>query len=435
MIDRILVAAIAWLGCGCARSPAGDASRGHAASPASGAIASPAPLPAKLPAAPAAVVAPAPPELSVTPIETGFAAGAVLGWPVDNDMPGASAVVLFPEELAAVRRAVASSLARRGIALVPIAELERIEAAAATGELVLEGNQVCASPLSRDEVHARYFAARPEVRIEAACFDDCRLTVTVERGPDEVDYFTSGKVLHPEDPQRWVAAAARLKDEAYGIGGLRLSGTSHNPPIRFASPSWAGAWPAPPTDEQLRTLEPSATRCAHPDAAVGLSYAIRARVDRHGRIDRCVAAGPKPLARAVDEACLCEVIGELRFTPGSGKRRLRVEAIDDPGASAMAGAWTMLQPGTEPWVERLGGAFALERCAAAHPLAVAVDAVVSLRLAASGKVEDVRIDGAIVDAGAMQWARCLVGELGALALPCRPPCIEVLRAKLVIAGR
>lgn len=379
------------------------------------------------------VAPPRAPELSVVPIDAGLGSDPIVGWPIDTAISGQASPVLFLDERAALRRAVATELARRKLATIPIAELERIEDAAAKGTLVLENDQRCASPLSRAEVRARYFAANREVRIEAACFDECRITVTVPGSPDDV-YLTSRPVKHPEDPRRWTAAARTLSDELYGIGGLGLSGMSHAPPVRFGAPSWVGPWRTPPTDVQLSALDQKATACAHPDPTIGLTYALRATVDARGHIDRCEAESAAPFARDADAACLCGVLHELRFPAGSNKRRMWVEAIDDGGTPFLADSLQLLQPGTEPWLDRLKASLALERCTASHPTPARLDAIVSVQLATSGAIEDVRIDGELQDAVAMQWAQCVVAELHRVPLPCRPPGIDVLRARLAIAA-
>ncbi|HWB73608.1 MAG TPA: hypothetical protein VG755_01610 [Nannocystaceae bacterium] len=373
------------------------------------------------------------PEQSVAPIDTGLGGDPIVGWPSDVVLSGQISPVLFREELAQLRHAVAVELARRKIATIPIAELERIEAAAAKGTLVLENDQRCVSPLSRDEVHARYFATNRQVAIDAACFDGCRLTVAIPGTPDDV-YLTSRVVKQPEDPKRWSAAALTLTDELMGVGGLGLAGTSHAPPVRFGSPSWVGPWRTPPTDAQLSALDPKASACAHPDPMIGLVYALRATVDARGRVTRCDAESTAPFAREADAACLCGVLRELRFASGSSKRRVWVEAIDDGGTPFHSESLKLLQPGTEPWIDRLKASLALERCAASHAPPTHLDAIVSMQLAADGAVQDVRIDGDVRDAATMQWAQCVVTELHLVPLPCRPPGIDVLRARLAIAA-
>jgi hypothetical protein len=366
---------------------------------------------------------------SVVPIDTGLARDPIVGWPTALAISGQSSVVLFADERAELRRAVAKELGRRKIATIPIDELERIENAAASSTLVLEGDQHCASPLSRAEVHARYFAGLPEITIEAACWDECRLSVTIP--PPKELYLTSHAVKHAEDPKRWIAAVAQLSDLAYGIGGIGLSGIGgHVPPVRFSAPSWVGPWKKPPTAELFSALDPQASACAHPDPFVGLTYELRAVVDARGRVGRCEGESSSTWAREADAACVCRVLGELRFAPGSSKRRLWVEAIDDGGFGFQGGALTIVQPGTEVWIERLKSSLALERCAATHGFPAAVNAMISLQLASDGSVEDVRIDADLRDSMSMQWAQCVVGELHKVALPCRPPGIEVLKTRL-----
>lgn len=347
-----------------------------------------------------------------------------------------SPVTLLDDEAAAVRARVAKSLVGLGHELVPVAELERIEAAAAAGRLVLEGDQSCQAPLGAAEVHARYFAGRPSAEVSATCFeDDCSLTVMLDdpAHPDAFIAYEGRKVSRPYDPRAWVSAAGRLRaSDSFGMGGLGLFGTSHSPPVRFNPPTGIGPWGAqPPRSEPFDALEPVVAGCAHPDPLVGFTWQVRVAVDRRGKVERCGARSAHSSARASDGDCVCRAIETIGFPAGSAGRRLRVDAVDDGGFRG-SGHFVRVQPGTEVWVERFDEAPALARCLADHPPPADFVAQVSVALALDGTVDDVRIEGDITTTPTMRFASCLVNELRRVPLPCRPPGVDTLQLKLTM---
>jgi hypothetical protein len=376
---------------------------------------------------------PMPPPPAVVPIETPFPADALVMQRVSTRMP----LVLFDDEVAAIRRRAAGVLAARGVKMVPIAEVERIEAAAAEGRLVLEGDRRCRAPLTPDEVAARYFPGRPQLTISADCFDDCRLTMAVDDPPDYADgrAWNSPKVTRPHDPRAWLAAAGRLRPtQTIGFGGLGFFGTSHSPPVRFESLVGIGPWAEGlPEEAPFSALEGRVAGCAHPDPLAGFTWQLRASVARDGAVTRCTAHSEHSMAHAGGAACLCGAVETMRFPAGKAGRRLRVKAVDDGGFGRPA-RLDLVQPGTEPWVTRLNEASALSRCFDASPLPGMLAARVLLALAPDGAVEDVRVEGDITTTASMGFASCLVQELRTVPLPCRPPGVDTLHLSLVVNG-
>lgn len=376
---------------------------------------------------------PEPVPQTVVPIATSFSTSALVMKPMHDGSP----VVLFPDERAAIRRRAGEVLAAQRVELVPVPELERIEAAAAAGRLVLEGDQRCRAPLSPDEVAARYFPGRPRLTVAAECFDHCRLRVMVDDPPKYEDMRTweSPKVTRSHDPKAWLAAASRLRaTEAMGIGGLGLFGTSHAPPVQFFAPVGVGPWAAgQPEEAPFGALEGTVASCSHPDPLVGFMWQVRASVDRRGTVTRCVAEADHSLAHAAGAECLCAAVGTIAFPAGAAGRRLRVEALDDGGSGRNA-RLELVQPGTEAWVTRLQDAPALARCIDANPQPGLLAARVTLALAPDGAVETVRVDGDITTMASMGLASCLVQELRTVPLPCRPPGIDALHLSLVVNG-
>ncbi len=396
----------------------------------------PAPLepePSPLEPLPEPPAEPQPPPALVA-IVTPFSPAALVLSPVTDGSP----VVLFPDERAALRRRVGQVLADQRVELVPVAEIERIEAAAAEGRLVLEGDQRCRSPLTPAEVASRYFPGRPTLEAGAACYEDCGWLVTVHDPPHYADprSWESPKVSRPYDPKAWLAAAGRLRaTQSFGFGGLGLFGTSHAPPVRFNPPVGIGPWTfGHPEEAPFSALEGSVAGCAHPDPIVGFSWSLRASVDRKGRVTRCTAESDHSLAIGESGGtCICAAVETIRFPAGKAGRRFRVEAVDDGGFARNA-RFELVQPGTETWVTRLQEAPASSRCIDANPQPTALTARVILSLAPDGAVEGVRIEGDITTPASIGLASCLVQELRLVPLPCRPPGVDALHVSLIVGG-
>lgn len=378
---------------------------------------------------------PEPPHLqAVVPVTVPFAPGAVVVQAVEDHPP----VVLFTDETAPIRRRVARFLAARGHAVVPIEQLERIEATAAQGQLVLEGDQTCMAPLSRAEVLARYFPRSPRVTVEAMCDERCALQLMLEvpDREDAIEFYGSPNVDRPHQPRAWLWAAGRLRetDIIFGIGGGMI-GSSHPPPIMFGMPDSIGPWSPKPDGERLGALEGKVAGCAHPDPQVGLTYEVRAAVGQSGAVTRCTATTEHPMARPADAECLCRGIQTLRYPAGRPGRRLRVQAVDTGGFSSSEVELEPLQAGTEAWVTRLRESTALSRCLSKHRVDGPLESTLVLGLATDGAVQDARIFGDITTMPAMQLAQCLVQELRTVPLPCRPPGVEQLQVRVALKKR
>jgi hypothetical protein len=371
-----------------------------------------------------------PPPLDVlTPIPAPFPADAlVLSFPVDGPFS-----TLFPEELTALRRRVATWLVARGHPIIPIAELERIEAAAAAGTLVLEHDQRCRAPLSRAELDRRAFADRPHAAIQASCSDadHCTLQVdTLDAKGKTLEGFSSTVVRRPEDPAAWLRAVDTLGELRFGSIGLGMFGSSHPPPVQFQPPEAVGPWRSAPTRDPFAAIEGPAAGCAHPDPIVGMSWMLRAAIDRTGALARCTAESDSPSARAADGECLCRTIAGIDFGAGKAGRRLRVAAVDDDSRSFTPG-FAVVQPGTDAWVARLNEGGVVHRCITSTQVATPAGGLdVALRLLPDGTIDDVRIDGALTQQDHMRLARCLVQSLPAVPLPCAPPGIRTLHARV-----
>lgn len=370
-----------------------------------------------------------PPLQAVTPVEPPFGRRAGVLLPVDDGSP----VVLFDDEKAAIRRRVGTFLKKKGRRIVPVDELDRIEAAAAEGRLVLEGDLQCRAPLTHRELLHRYFGEHPRVDINAQCFDDCSLQVMASRG--ELDDWTmlysyaSGPVARPHDPAAWQKARLRHTNTLYGgiIGGV-IGGSSHPPPIVFSAPVSIGPWGPGNDFDRLPTT--STAGCAHPDPQPEIEWEIRVAVAAAGSVERCEASSTHSRARPDDGACLCRAFEEREHPPGKAGRRFRVTATDRGFGQFSVFVLEPLQPGTEDWVARFRDAGTVVQCLEEHTPSSDFEATVVLGLRPDGEIHDVRVLGEIVEPAEIGLARCLVRELPKVPLPCAPPGIDTLQLRL-----
>ncbi len=376
---------------------------------------------------------PPPPVQAVVPIELPFSADAI----VINPVLAQSPVVLFDDEASVVRHRVARYLRRRGSAVISISKLERIEAAAEQGRLVLENDQICRTPLSRSEVSARYFDGFRRATINAECFEGCSLGAYVvdPADPDNPRVHVSGEIRRPHDPRSW--ANAKLRPHGFGMwGGVwgGLVGSSHPPAIMFSTPEPIGPWETPPSWDVLNAVESETSACAHPHPDVGFTIDMRIAVDTTGQITRCAAHSEHSMARAVDARCLCETISDVRFSAGAKGRRMRVLALDDFGFTSGPIRFERIQPGTDSWVTRLQDSPVRDICAREGLPPNDLEATVTLRLAADGTVHEVGIFGPIDTAPRIDLARCLARELRTVDLPCRPPGVDTIHVGLHVGA-
>lgn len=363
----------------------------------------------------------APPAIPLDP-------AAVVVLPLDDQMP----VTLFPDEASLIRRHVADQLARRGIAVVPIDEVLRIEQAAAEGQLVFEEDQHCRAPLLPGELRQRYFDTQPHAVVQAHCMDTCTLEVYVDTSGDgETNVaFVSRAIHRPHDPRAWAKASLRPSQHLVwgGIGGL--FGSSHPPPMMFGWPQSIGPWRQPPTSELFDALEPTVAGCAHDDPMVGLGWMLRIAVAPDGRVSRCAATSVHSMATASNAECMCRGVETLDFGKGPAGRRLRVDAVDDGSHRFAEYELTPLQPGTKPWVRRLDESGLLDACVSRGALPKDATATMVLHLAPDGGVDDAEVFGQFDDVESMRVGMCLVKRLRAMDLPCRPPGIDTLQVQL-----
>ncbi|MCA9648263.1 MAG: hypothetical protein H6712_17260 [Myxococcales bacterium] len=369
-----------------------------------------------------------PPAPAVVPVERPFRAKAVLvPLPVES-----GSAVLFTDERARVRRHAARSLAARGLAVASIDQLERIERGAAEGRLVLEDDRRCRAALTPRELRARYLEGMPAVWLVAECWDHCELQASIGEGVPKAQQgtYTSGPIPRPHDPRSW--EKVRLRRAHSVMGGVvgDIIGSSHPPPIVLGYPVSIGPWGSSPPDGS-RLAQVGLVGCAHPDPLPQIVYEMRLAVATDGSIERCEVTTEHVRARAAEAECLCQGVRELRYEPGAEGRRLRVTATDNGVGGFTRFELAPVQPGTEPWIERLREAGVLPTCVAEGEPAEDFEATVVLGLHPDGEVHDVRVYGEIDTAEEIRFSQCLVRELPLVPLPCAPPGVDALHVGIV----
>lgn len=376
----------------------------------------------------ASSVKPEPPEpQTMVPVPPPFPARLGVLEPPDDWSP----VVLFADETVAVRRRVAEQLERRGRRLVPFEELERIEAAAAEGRLVLEDDRRCRVPLTHRDLRARYFPTNPRVLPSIFCLEDCRMYVSASRGEGEqwehLYEYSSGVVRDPHEPSSWSKVRLRKTGGVVGgvVGGM-MGGAL--PVMRFDVPESIGPWRDPPGP--LHGEQTRAARCVHPDPRLEIVWQLRLAVEADGSIGRCEATSGHPEALSASAGCLCDVLEEVRYPKGKPGRRLRLVATDDGHQGFSGYVLDEIQAGTDAWIERVRQAAVLERCIEMAPPPRDFEATLVLGVRPDGEVHDVRVFGEIDTPLEIDFARCMVGELPTVSLPCAPPGIDELQIRL-----
>jgi len=379
----------------------------------------------------------APVAMAATIPETPFAADAiVIGVPFDM-----APVTLFADDRKQLRHAIAATIARAGHPVVPVADLERIEAAAGKGVLELEGGRRCRAALTAAEVEHRYFRGHRIAIANATCMEGCRLDVHVDTldGKDSGLSWRHTGVRAPEAPRSWIAAARALRvvDEGRGFGSG--GGVGGGPDMQFMFPEPIGPWKHPLERESFSPVEHALAGCKVPNAGQLSFHDVRASVDAKGSIAHCETelAVPPPLTAPELAACICKVVRQVRLARGPAGRRFRIEVLQRSGTFTIGPSASLaaLQTGTDDWVQRLNDSDALVRCRASAPPDASDRLTIGLPLAEDGSIGEIRIVGDIDTPGNGRLAECLVRELAGVDLPCRPPGLTELRARLDLGVR
>jgi hypothetical protein len=406
----------------------------------------PSPPPVETPDHPPTVAAPAParddaPILAPTLADVPKAAtipatpfppdALVIAWPSEQQ-----GITLFVDERARVREAIATKLRTGGRVVASVEELTKIEEAAATGVLELEGGQRCRAPLSRAEVEDRYFRKHSVAYPAASCGDNCRLDVSVFVDGKLGDSWVRERVRKPEDPRSWIAAAGKLVPSEESVGSLEGYGAGKELDIQFHRVDTIGPWKGELAATVFDPLDPELVACADRDAAVAVTHALRSAVAPDGTIERCEheleTPGPRP--GVVPGECLCGVLRKLKLARGGKGRRFRV-MVEDRGAPFVAVPRVRLgarQQGIDPWITRFVDAGVIERCQAQGSPTEAFVATLGIPLAPDGAAGPITVIDAGSEPASKTFVACVVAGLAKVALPCAPPGLPELRVALTV---
>jgi len=368
---------------------------------------------------------------------TSPAAPVATGDPIAVAMPDDEVeVTLFLDERRELRAAIAAALAREGHSVVPVADLERVESAAAKGVLEPEGGRKCRAALTRAEVQHRYFSDERIAETSATCKDGCRLNVSLEAAegmPDPDTVWETSDVPRPEDPRSWIAAAEKLRTtdrRGTVLGGLRVDS---GPDMEFLLPRKVGPWTEALDQRLFSDVEPALERCEVPGLGEMVVHDVRAAVGPDGAITRCEAelGATAPLAGPDLGECICDVVRQVKLAPGAAGRRFHIPVIQRTNLfrPPVHVQMTSEQAGTEDWIERLSRSEALDRCLADARPDTTGAFTIELPLAEDGSIGTVKIDGDVGGGRIVGFAKCLIRDLPKVELPCRPRGLTELRVK------
>ncbi len=377
----------------------------------------------------ATVTPPAPPAPVFVPVAVPFASDAVVVEQVSMDQ----AVVLFADETVPIREAVADLVVATGDRVVPLDELRSVEAAAAEGRLTLEGDRQCRTPLSGDDVLARYFPTARTAAVRASCIGGCKVAAFVDDrvDPNASATYVSRTVRAPHDPRAWARVRLRPTDVPVITGSVGgVVGGPGAPAVHFSALRFIGPWGPSPSYEPMREVWPQARTCEHPEPRVLLFYEVLATVAPSGEVSRCEAKAEHSMARSQDAQCLCAAVRSARYGRGAAGRRLRFGATDQGQEPPLGVVFEPLQPHTEAWVKRLRDAPVLRTCTDEVRPEPGFEATTVLHLSADGTVDHVEMFGEIDTRVEMLFARCMVAGLRQVPLPCAPPGVDALHVAL-----
>lgn len=403
----------------------------HAAVP--DAIAAPSPV-AATPASPMVAPLPTalpPSALAVTPVPTSWPDAALVLAPIDDD----GAAVLFADEREALRAEIAARLTRLGVALVPIAELQSAERAAAAGTLALESDRHCKVPVAPHVLAARHAATSAPAEIELECAERCWVGVrsdAPEAHPLAGRSWRARGGTRVEGRAGWTKLARGLRaGEVPSASSARGGGS--RPGFALVPLETTGPWTRTPEDAVFTALDGDLAACGDVGPRVSLRHTLRFEVAPGGEVARCelqldrLAFGTRPEL----ERCACGVVQRLTFAVGGAGRRLRADLLEQGRGErpAAIGWFRALQTGTQAWVDPLSRGPILGDCVdAAAPRELPIAATFGLVLEADGTVGDVHV--ASDSRNAEDFLRCVAARLAEVELPCAPPGIDELRLGL-----
>jgi len=339
----------------------------------------------------------------------------------------ASHAPLFPDELATLRKRVFELVAKQGVPLAKLEEVDALAAVSQSGRMRADG-PVCAAPAAFEDLVLAKYGRVPQVKLRASCQDGpCHLTLDIARPPvgdgtwDYVDRFVA-PVEKPATLDGWLAALDKLgpmPDETSAIMGTLNRADAHPVSIFAATP--LGDWKDAPRVKDFEAAQAPLDKCFEDGWASSQQDAIRLAFGADGAVQRCEVEAAARHGAPARIACLCGAAQGVRVAPGSEGRRVELQVMNAP-RSGMDARGTHYgarfesvasSDHTEVRPQLADGGTAIAACAAAMGLRTPVSLRVRLDVDPSGHVISANTS-ATSDALRM----CLIGNLRSLALPC-----------------
>jgi hypothetical protein len=375
------------------------------------------------------------------------------------DDVGVNRLPLFPDELAVLRRMAFDFLAGRPElgGVVPLEELDRLQAAAREGRVV-EGGPVCAAPTPLWSLLRDRYGNPPRARVTADCHArPCELRVTVEQPPPREGVWKTlasweAAVDDPLSIQAWRAAFAALAPPPPPSPGTMVMGVMSRGAAEprlvtvdhlAAFGAWSGATAVTPTPQVFVGVQGALDACHVAGGSYGATEQGSLSIAPSGVVDRCALylrdEDPALVARNPRrETCLCAALSNVAFGAAVGPRRLAVSFMNRPTPAEarggrVYGARFDAVKTDAPWDVRpyiAASAGALGHCRAASGARGIVRVPVRLRVDGGGRVVDASAE---TDASIRG---CVEEALRRTPFPCPPssgPATVV--AKLVLYDR
>ena len=339
----------------------------------------------------------------------------------------ASYAPLFADELATLRKRVFDLVAKQGVPLAPLEEVDALVAVSQSGRMRADG-PVCAAPSALGDLILAKYGKVPQVQLRASCQDGaCHVDLDIARPPEGdgaweyLDRFVA-PVEKPGTLEGWLAALDKLgprpNDKGALLVGLRRA---DDHPVSIDAVAALGDWKEAPRRETFEPGQAALDKCYEAGWPTSGQDAIRLGLGADGAVLRCDVAAQDRRGSPARLACLCAAASGVRHASGAEGRRVEVRVTNAPRSgldargvhyaarfdSVTSSDHTEVRP-------QLGdGATAVSVCAAAMGLPAPVVVRVHLDVDPAGHVL-----GANTSATTDALRMCLIGNLRTFALPC-----------------
>jgi hypothetical protein len=339
-------------------------------------------------------------------------------------------ILLFPDEIEAVRQKVVEVLARSdGLAPWSGQRMDAMNALVAARRM-REGGPVCARAPTLEDVLDTNAPSTPRLSINFDCemTGACSLQVTLERQTDPPVTRSWIAPVAADSPDLWLDAATRIAPtEGMGMGGLGM-GRGGPPPLVDAFVMNSSGFVPKLDSKTWHAPEKDLVAChdASPSRTEDIDVWPLLALDDQGHVTRCASREALIGAEAKSGDCFCKALGHASFPPGSGPRRVLLSVVDYgpreaiPTLKTPRGTFSAKlvpenvdDPGQQGLAQGLAANRALEKCVVKRGQTTPTTADVKVDLDEGGHVTH----GA-AKAGEPALEACVTKALPTLALSC-----------------